>query len=57
MVVIIPNICGMDMVIGAFVRVAPIVLVSGMTDYNSLKPWWFCDEKHVLSCCAGRDTL
>ena len=24
--------------------------------YNSLKSCWFCDEKHLLSCCAARDT-
>ena len=24
--------------------------------YNSLNSCWFCDEKHLLSCCAARDT-
>ena len=24
--------------------------------YNSLNYCWLCDEKHLLSCCAARDT-
>ena len=24
--------------------------------YNCLNCCWFCDEEHLLSCCAARDT-
>ena len=24
--------------------------------YNCLNSCWSCDEKHLLSCCAARDT-